>query len=130
MAAPDSRHGPVAQLLIAWSPLSAILVAYGVAQWVSAPLEAGGYRAGANRLGLGLHVTGPAEADRAVFGGVPSVWLQEHLVDGSAHWYDAVAALVYVTHFFSIPLVTGVAWFCLRDRFSTWLTSALVFASL
>ena len=33
-----SRHGPIAQLLIAWSPLSAILVAYWVAQWITAPL--------------------------------------------------------------------------------------------
>ena len=37
----ESRHGPVAQLLIAWSPLSAILVAYWVAQWIAAPLGTG-----------------------------------------------------------------------------------------
>ena len=48
-------------------------------------------------------------------------------VDGSTHWYDAVAALVYVTHFVSIPLVTGVVWFCLRDRFTAWLTAVLTF---
>ena len=41
------------------------------------------------------------------------------------HWYDAVAALVYVTHFVSIPLVTAVVWFCLRDRFAAWLAAVL-----
>jgi len=123
-----SRHGPVAQLLIAWAPLSVILLAYAAAQWVSAPLQTGG--AGTNRLGFGLHVAGPAQADERVFGGIPSVWLQEQLVDGAAHWYDAAAALVYVTHFVSIPLITGVAWFCLRDRFAAWVTAVLVFTTL
>lgn len=121
----SSRHGPIAQLLIAWSPLSGILVAYAVAQWVSAPLANGG--AGANRLGIGLHVAGPAQLDEAVFGVVPSVWLQQHLVDGSTHWYDAVAALVYATHFFSIPLLTAVVWFRVRDRFAAWLAAVLAF---
>ncbi len=122
----SSRHGPLAQLLIAWSPLSAILLAYAMAHWITDPLE-GRSEATTNRLGFGLHVTAPARLDHAVFGAVPSVWLQERLVDGSAHWYDAAAALVYVTHFVSIPLLTGVAWFCLRDRFRAWLAAVLTF---
>ena len=124
-----SRHGPVAQLLIAWAPLSVILLAYATAQWISAPFATQGYD-GTNRLGFGLHVEGPADVDRGVFGAVPSVWLQERLVDGSAHWYDAAAALVYVTHFVSIPLVTGVAWFLLRDRFAAWVAAVLTFTTL
>ena len=125
-----SRHGPVAQLLLAWAPLSVILLAYAAAAWISAPLEAGGYVSGTNRLGLGLHVTGPAVADQRVFGAVPSVWLQARLVDGSGHWYDAAAALVYVTHFLGIPLVTGVVWFRLRDRFASWVAAVLAFTTL
>lgn len=125
-----SRHGPLAQLLIAWAPLSAILVTYAAAQWISAPFGALGYGAATNRLGFGLHVAGPAQVDRAVFGAVPTVWLQQRLVDGSAHWYDAAAALVYVTHFVSIPLVTGVVWFCLRDRFAAWVAAVLVFTTV
>ena len=120
----ESRHGPIAQLLISWSPLSVILVAYAVAGWISAPLEEGD-GASTNRVGAALHVLGPARADERVFGAVPTVWLQERLVDGSPHWYDAVAALVYVTHFVSIPLLTAVAWFCLRDRFTAWLVAVL-----
>jgi membrane-associated phospholipid phosphatase len=126
----SSRHGPVAQLLIAWAPLSLILLSYAAADWISAPIQSRGYGAGANRLGFGLHVAGPAEVDRGLFGAVPSVWLQQRLVDGSAHWYDAAAALVYVTHFVSIPLVTGVAWFCLRDRFRAWVAAVLTFTTL
>lgn len=120
----DSRHGPIAQLLIAWSPLSAILVAYWVAQWITAPLGLGD-GADTNRLGASLHVVGPARADEALLGTVPSVWLQSHLVDGSVHWYDVVAALVYITHFVTIPLITAVVWFRLRSRFGAWLTAVM-----
>lgn len=123
-AAEESRHGPIAQLLIAWSPLSAILVAYGVAQWITAPLGTGD-GAATNRVGAGLHVLGPARGDEALFGAVPTVWLQARLVDGSPHWWDAPAALVYVTHFVAIPLVTALAWFALRDRFREWLVAVL-----
>jgi membrane-associated phospholipid phosphatase len=122
-----SRHGPVAQLLIAWSPLSFILAAYAAAQWINAPRAQRDGGGGANRLGFGLHVAGPARVDEAVFGVLPSIWLQQRLVDGSTHWYDAVAALVYVTHFVSIPLVTGLAWFRMRDRFAAWLAAVLAF---
>jgi membrane-associated phospholipid phosphatase len=125
-----SRHGPVAQLLIAWAPLSLILLAYAAAQWVTGPLGTPGHGADSNRLGFGLHVAGPADVDRGVFGAVPSVWLQQHLVDGSPHWYDAAAALVYITHFISIPLITGLAWFLLRDRFAQWVGAVLAFTTI
>lgn len=126
----SSRHGPTAQLLIALAPLSLILVAYAVAQWVNVPLGARDDAAGTNRLGLALHVVGPARVDTEVFGAVPSVWLQQRLVDGSAQWYDAVAALVYITHFVSLPLLTAVAWFCLRDRFTAWIGAVLTFTTV
>lgn len=120
----ESRHGPIAQLLISWSPLSVILLAYAVAGWISAPLQEGD-GASTNRLGAGLHVLGPARADERVFGTVPTVWLQQRFYDGTSHWYDVVAALVYVTHFVTIPLLTAVVWFCLRDRFAAWLVAVL-----
>jgi membrane-associated phospholipid phosphatase len=120
----------VAQLLIAWSPLSLVLAAYAAAQWVNAPLADRDVDGGANRLGFGLHVVGPAHADEAVFGTLPSIWLQQRLVDGSTHWYDAVAALVYVTHFVSLPLVTGLVWFRMRDRFAAWVATIVAFTVL
>ncbi len=120
----DVRHGPIAQLLISWSPLSVILLAYAVAGWISAPLQEGD-GASTNRLGAGLHVMGPAEADERVFGTVPTVWLQQRLHDATSQWYDVVAALVYVTHFVTIPLLTAVTWFFLRERFTAWLVAVL-----
>lgn len=122
-----TSRGPLAQLLVAWSPLSAILVLYAVAQWISGPLAGRSEAGGANRLGFGLHVSGPRRIDEAVFGVLPSRSLQQHLVDGSTHWYDAVAALVYVTHFVSIPLLTAFVWFRARERFGAWVTAVLAF---
>jgi len=126
----ESRHGPVAQLLIAWSPLSVILVAYAVAGWVAGPIDVDGPGPHTNRLGMPLHVAAPARADEELFGAVPSVWLQARLVDGSPHWYDAVAALVYLTHFVTIPVVTALVWFALRDRFAVWLAAVLSFTAV
>lgn len=120
----DSRHGPIAQFLISWSPLSAILLAYAVAGWVSAPLETGD-GATTNRVGAPLHVAGPAVADERLFGAVPTVWLQERMLADSPQWYDAIAALVYVTHFVTIPLLTTLVWFRLRERFTAWLVAVL-----
>lgn len=125
--APSSRHGPIAQALLALSPLSLILLAYAAADWVNSPIDAGHPGAGANRLGIALHVRQPASVDRSIFGVVPSAWLQQHLFDGPAHWYDGVAALVYITHFIAIPLVTVIVWFRLRARFAAWLAALLGF---
>jgi membrane-associated phospholipid phosphatase len=124
----ETRHGPIAQLLIAWSPLSVILLCYAVAGWVSAPLHADGVAAGSrNRIGAALHTTGPADADRWLFGTLPSSWLQERLHDGGTHWYDAVGALIYATHFVAIPVLTAVVWFAMRPRFARWLATLLAF---
>jgi membrane-associated phospholipid phosphatase len=125
--ASPTRHGPIAQLLIAWSPLSVILLVYAVAQWVNAPLDATRPGHDVNRLGFALHVADPAAVDSAVFGAIPSIWLQQRLVDGAPHWYDALAALVYATHFVLIPLLTGVLWFRRRERFVGWLAAVLTF---
>lgn len=127
--AETSRHGALAQLLIAWSPLSVILVAYAVAHWLNAPIGIGD-GASTNRLGFPLHVVAPAEADRRVWGSIPTVWLQRQRVEETAQWYDAAAALVYVTHFVAIPLVTAIVWFLLRDRFTAWIASVLTFTTL
>jgi membrane-associated phospholipid phosphatase len=120
LAPSATRHGPVAQLLIALSPLSALPLAYWIAQWITAPLGLGDGSA-TNRLGFELDTSAPAAVDEWVFGTLPTVWLQERLLDGAPHWYDAVAALVYVTHFASVPVVTAVVWFWHRDRFRRWI---------
>ena len=72
-----TRHGRIAQLLIALSPLSLILIAYALTRWITAPLLDDPTRA-TNRIGIELQVSGPADVDRSFFAAVPTVWLQEH----------------------------------------------------
>lgn len=120
-----------AQLLIALSPLSLILFSYQLAHWLNAPITAepgGGHMT--NRLGFDLHIGGPPDADRAMFGTVPTVWLQQRLVDGTGHWYDIVAALVYVSHFAVLPIVTALVWFRFRERMRSWVAAVLVLTTL
>jgi len=65
-------------------------------------------RGTADGLGMPVHVTESAAADRWLADGVlPTVWLQ-------AHWWAAVASPVYSSHFVVTPLVLAVLW--LRDR--------------
>lgn len=70
----STRHGPIAQLLIA---LSLILIGYALTHWITAPLLDDPTHA-TNRIGIGLQVSGPADVDRSFFAAVPTVWLQEH----------------------------------------------------
>ncbi|MDF8264844.1 phosphatase PAP2 family protein [Luteipulveratus flavus] len=118
------------QLLLACSPLTLVLLSYVLAQWISAPITARPRQGVTNRLGFGLHVTAPPAVDRAVFGVVPSAWLQQRLVGGGAHWYDAVAALVYVSHFVVLPVGTALVWLHYRDRFRAWITAVLTLTAV
>jgi membrane-associated phospholipid phosphatase len=57
--------------------------------------------------------------DRAVFGEVPTLWLQHHLYD-PAHlrWYDIVASIVYFSHFVTALIVAVVLWLRNRERWA------------
>lgn len=68
------------------------------------------------------------EWDKAIFfGRVPSIWLQDHLYEaGVIHWYDVVAAVVYMLHFV-LPLVFGfVVWLRSRAEFQRFTLAMLV----
>src|SRR3954471_11864351 len=88
------------RLLLDWVPLVAVLMLYDVSRGM------------ADGLGIPVHVTEPAAADRWLADGVlPTVWLQQHW---GADWWAAVASLVYSSHFVVTPVVLAVLW--LRDR--------------
>ncbi|MCZ2860277.1 phosphatase PAP2 family protein [Blastococcus sp. VKM Ac-2987] len=88
------------RLLVDWLPLAAVLLAYDATRGL------------ADGLGMPVHVTEPADADRWLGGGVlPTVWLQENV---RADWWKALATLVYSSHFVVTPVVLAVLW--LRDR--------------
>lgn len=116
---PTSR-GPIAFLVIAglaitclgrgwrrlllvvldWLPFTLVLMLYDKS------------RSLATSVGLPLHEGDIASAEAWLFGGhVPSVWLQQHFYDpAQVHWYDALATLVYSTHFVVTPLLAAVLW--------------------
>lgn len=104
-----------------WMPLLAVLFAYdllrGVANevggwlfqlpyWASSPASPGSLAR--------AHLTEPIAVDRAVFGQVPTVWLQQHLfTPGAAHWYDRLIVPVYLSHFI-VSLVLAVMLWCVN----------------
>jgi hypothetical protein len=90
----------VGRLLADWLPLVVLLLAYDASRGL------------ADGLGAAVHVTEPAAVDRWLGGGaLPTVVLQQHW---DAAWWEALAALVYGSHFVVTPLVLAVLW--VRNR--------------
>lgn len=96
------------QVLIDWIPFTAVLLVYDYSRGIAA------------RIGMPLHMSDIAAADRAMFGGaVPTVWLQQRFLHpGDPRWWDGVATLTYSTHFFATPVIAAILW--MRDR-AVWL---------
>ena len=88
------------RLLADWVPLGVVLLAYDASRGI------------ADTLGAPVHVTEPAAADSALFGVVPTVWLQAHLT--APGWLAVAVTLVYSSHFVVTPVVLAVLW--ARDR--------------
>jgi membrane-associated phospholipid phosphatase len=85
-----------------WLPISLLLVVYNVSRGFADDLFA-------------PHVIPMIDADRAMFGRVPTLWLQQHLYHpGQVQWWEVVVSLVYVSHFITVPTVAVVLW--LRSR--------------
>jgi len=102
LAVHAALEGPrrVVRLLVDWVPLAGLLLAYDAS------------RGFADQLGAAVHVREPAAVDRWLGGGaLPTVVLQHHW---DAAWWEALAALVYGSHFVVTPLVLAVLW--VRDR--------------
>jgi PAP2 superfamily len=93
-------------VIVDWLPLMVVLLCYDlslpVRQW----------------LGIVPHVWPQLDADRLVFGQLPTTWLQHRLYGaGSPHWYDYAAFWVYLSHFFVTLLVLAVLWKVSYSRF-------------
>lgn len=64
------------------------------------------------------HVFPQIRVDEFLFGGVPTVDLQQRLYDvGSIHWYDVAAWAVYLSHFFAAFAIAAILWRVARPRF-------------
>ena len=93
----------IAQLVVDWLPIVAVLWAYDLT------------RGTADSLGIGVHQLPMIDFDRFVFGEVPTVWLQERLYEpGAVRWWDVGFTLVY-TSYFIVPFVLA-GWLWARDR--------------
>lgn len=86
----------------------------------------------ADELGRPVQVSLPFRLDEALFGGVPSVWLQRQ-IPPDATWWQVVASLLYASHFiipFAVAAIvwwrSPVAWLRWRRRFLTVTAVALV----
>lgn len=72
----------------------------------------------ADETGLAAHVAYPADADRALFGTVPTVWLQEHLyVPGATSVLEIACIAVYMSYFLVPHAVAFALWRRNIDRF-------------
>jgi len=86
-----------------WLPFAVILLVYDLS------------RGTADLVGLPTQWHIQIEADKALFLGVePTVWLQSHLKEPFAPWWETVVSLVYISYFLAPYAVAGVLW--LRNR--------------
>ncbi|HET7417888.1 MAG TPA: phosphatase PAP2 family protein [Solirubrobacterales bacterium] len=93
----------ILQLVIDWLPIVAVLWAYDLT------------RGAADSFGIGVHYHPMIDFDRAVFGEVPTVWLQERLYEPHVvRWWDVGFTLVYTSYFIAPFALAGFLW--ARDR--------------
>ena len=66
-----------------------------------------------------IHASELIAADRAMFGGrIPAIWLQQRLfVQGTVHWYDIMAVVIYALLFVVPLLFAFLLWIGQKERF-------------
>ncbi len=90
----------IAQLVLDWLPMVALLLAYDYTRGV------------ADSVGMPVHFTTMIDFDRFVFfGQTPTEWLQARVIDaGAVHWWDVCFTLIYTSHFIVPFAVAGAFW--------------------
>lgn len=101
-------------VLIDWAPFALVLLLY---DWT---------RDIARIVGMPTQWHLAADADRLLFGEVPTVWLQGHLKEPSAPWWEIITSIVYMSYFVVPYAVAAVLW--LRDRHA-WRRYAVCFVA-
>jgi hypothetical protein len=94
-------------VLFDWAPFFGLLLAYDFLRGMvgSEPL-------------FEPHFMPQIDFDRALFGGVPTVQLQDRLFElGQVSWLDVGTWFVYITHFFTVFLIAAVLWRLSRPLF-------------
>jgi len=106
------------QVVLDWLPFTLVLTVYDLSRGL------------ATAVSLPLHESDIASAEGWLFGGtIPTVWLQQHFyVRGTVHWYDALATLVYTSHFLATPILAAVLWLRNRTVWLAYITRVVVLA--
>lgn len=91
-------------VVLEWLPFIGLLIAYD------------SLRGSAGHL-FGVHYLPQIDADKWLFGSVPTVSLQHWLWSGHVVWWDVIFWAVYLTHFFATPVLAAVLWKVDRQRF-------------
>lgn len=107
MAASAGRR-PLSTVLVDWAPFAAVLMLYD---------RIGGV---ATKLGMPVMWKQPGEIDRAMFGTVPTVWLQDHLKLAHPPLWEGLVSLTYTSFFLMPYVVAGVLWLRSRKTFRLW----------
>jgi hypothetical protein len=112
---------PLAQLLIVMLGVALFLNRGGrfLRDWVPVFVGALAYLLSASAVqgfDFAVHATPQIEAERFLFGGtIPSIWLQEHLYDGTTGLLEAFTTVMYVSHFIA-PIVLAFLFWAVWDR--------------
>jgi membrane-associated phospholipid phosphatase len=106
------------RVVLDWLPFTLVLMAYDQSRTV------------ATLVNLPLHESDIASAESRLFGGnIPSVWMQTQFYTPNAvHWYDAVATLVYASHFLATPALAAFLWLRNRGLWLAYITRVIVLA--
>lgn len=104
LASLGRRWFELMKLIAEWIPLALVLIFYDYSR---------GFAASA---GLPLHITPQITLDKIIgFGNVPTVWLQDHLLQPNhISWWEVIPSLCYVSHF--VASYALMAWLWVRDR--------------
>lgn len=89
-------------VVLDWLPFALLLVAYDLSRRVTSV------------IGLPVHWHLGPDVDRAMFGEVPTVWLQSHLKTATPSWWEVIISAIYISFFIVPYAIAAVLW--LRDR--------------
>ena len=111
-------RGRLRDLLVDWLPLAAILFAYDLLRGYADEFQS-------------AHVLPQLRFDEWVFfGTVPTVWLQQHLWNGTVDWFDYVNWVVYLTHFVATLTVAACLWLFRRELFRPYAAMVALLAAM
>ncbi|OBF26847.1 phosphatase PAP2 family protein [Mycobacterium sp. ACS4331] len=116
LAAASIGRRQVLYVIRDWLPFALVLIVYDLS------------RGAADLIGRPTLWHWPAEVDRWMFSGVvPTVWLQQHLKQAHAPWWEVVISTTYMSFFILPYVIAAVLWLRNRDE---WKRFAKLFVSL